>query len=59
MPSNFVLNFIKKTKQEAYAMLNEAYGMNKWAKQVSIDGLTGFLKEMNRLKIRAGKKEVF
>jgi len=32
-------------------MLNEAYGMNKWAKQVSINDLTGFRKEMNRLKM--------
>ena len=44
--SNFVLK-LKKTKQEDYAMLNEAYGDNQMSKQVSIVGLTGSLKEMN------------
>ena len=53
MKEDYAIKFcvkLKKTKLEAYEMLNEAYGDEQMS-QASFGDLTDFLKEMNRLKM--------
>ena len=43
---------LKKTKQEAYGMLKEAYGDEQMSKESFYRWFNRFLKEMNRLRMK-------
>ena len=52
MEQSFTIKFcakLKKTKQEAYEILEEAYGDDLMSKASSTGGLSDSLKEMNKL----------